>query len=148
MATHTARCNPNAPPCLRLHHYRPTRRSWLLLWPTLLLVSLLALLLFTTAMATPSATPGEVHAQEFGEEWPFTVEHGLLHCDDSGAVSFETEDGARYALNSAALTQGLPAPLPIWKADPQLPEAGMMSLAPLIAAGAALQPQPQPQQHS
>lgn len=58
----------------------------------------------------------EVTRQEFGEQWPFTVERGTLSCESS-AVVFSV-DGRSYAMNGTARGRGYAAIDPIWRENP------------------------------
>ena len=46
-----------------------------------------------------------VSKSEYGEDWPFSVESGSVHCLDGHVVVFEA-NGDSYALNDAARLSG------------------------------------------
>jgi len=67
----------------------------------------------------PTATPvaaGYITADEYGDDWPFTVAAGTLACYPSGAgdgrllVTFNTGDGVEYGINGSARSFGFPDP--------------------------------------
>lgn len=59
--------------------------------------------------------PIEVSAVDFGDDWPLTVDHGLLRCEGVGAVTFTAPDGTVYAVNGLAKSStNHPAIDPIW----------------------------------
>src|SRR3712207_2618332 len=44
----------------------------------------------------------KVTADEFGSDWPLTVDEGHLNCEGAGAVTFTDPDGNTYAVNGTA----------------------------------------------
>lgn len=72
----------------------------------------------------PAEPEGFISREMLGDEWPFTVESGVLACEGSGgagAVTF-TADGTTYAVNGTARGQGAGAEIDaIWAADPSIP---------------------------
>lgn len=77
-----------------------------------------------TETLLPSATPrprGYVHRDDYGDDWPFTVDDGTLACEDGLYVVFRHGD-VTYSLNGTA--QGVADEMgyvdidPIWRADP------------------------------
>lgn len=83
---------------------------------------------------------GNVSSDEFGADWPLTVDSGDLSCEGSngfGAVVFTDPDGNEYGVNGVAAGQGYSPIDPIWKDDPEL--AGLkISIGPLIDRGLSL----------
>lgn len=83
---------------------------------------------------------GNVSSDEFGADWPLTVDSGDLRCEGSdgfGAVVLTDPDGNEYGVNGVALSQGYPPIDPIWKDNPEL--AGLkISIGPLIDRGLSL----------
>ncbi|MEU1293046.1 DUF2511 domain-containing protein [Streptomyces sp. NPDC005840] len=61
----------------------------------------------------------EAEAGDF-EEWPFTVERGMLRCREGEQVTFTPEGGREYAVNGTAKAAGYPAMTPVWAEDPQV----------------------------
>ncbi len=62
----------------------------------------------TEAPAAPTAAPeatetpeGYISRAELGEDWPLTVDDGVLKCDDASRVTFTT-GGVIYAVNGTA----------------------------------------------
>lgn len=54
--------------------------------------------------APPGAASGQVVSQaEFGDDWPLTVESGVVSCVPPGAVVF-TAGGITYSLNGLAVS--------------------------------------------
>lgn len=73
---------------------------------------------------------------DFGNEWPFSVDEGVLRCEGAGAVVFEAE-GTDYAVNGTASGQGYAEIEPIWLEDPAA--AGLkINIGPIIERGLAL----------
>lgn len=70
--------------------------------------------------------PAHVSRAELGDEWPLTVEEGMLRCDGAqqiGAVFFET-DGRVYPVNGIARGRSDgPEIDEIWADDPDIPGA-------------------------
>ena len=66
------------------------------------------------AAPTPEAVePGFITREEYGDDWPFTVDSGTLSCwddplSDRIEVTFDTGDGIEYALNGSAKDAGPP----------------------------------------
>jgi hypothetical protein len=95
------------------------------------------------AIVACAGTPGaegkseSVSRADFGEDWPLTVDSGVLSCEDGGYVYF-TADGTRYAVNGFAMTKGdAPRINTIWANDP----TGLSprkNIGPLIDRGLAL----------
>jgi hypothetical protein len=102
-----------------------------------LLVCLAGLLLLAGCGNTSGT---EVSRDEFGAEWPLTVDHGTLRCEGSegfGAVVFTDPDDNEYAVNGTAKGKGYQAVDPIWRDDPEL--AGLkVPIGPLIDRGLSL----------
>ena len=44
----------------------------------------------------------EMTATDYGEQWPLTVEKGVLGCKPVDIVIFKADDGTTYAVNSVA----------------------------------------------
>lgn len=92
------------------------------------------------AVSLTGCGEGNVSSDEFGSDWPLTVDSGDLRCEGSegfGAVVFTDPGGDEYGLNGVALSQGYPPIDPIWKNDPDL--AGLkISIGALIDRGLSL----------
>ena len=84
--------------------------------------------------------PGAVSKGELGEEWPFSVSEGVLHCEGSGgvgAVTFEA-DGTTYAVNGFAKELEAGADIEeIWANNPAIPGT-KKNIGPIIDRGLAL----------
>ncbi len=78
-----------------------------------ILASALVLTIAITA-ACSERNSREVSRSEFGERWPFTVDRGVVRCDNN-AITFAT-DGNVYAVNGVAKSRGIAAIEPIWRA--------------------------------
>lgn len=59
-----------------------------------------------------------VSRSQFGEEWPFTVEEGVLRGRGWGSVTFKAR-GEEYAVNGVAKGQGFKDIDAIWATDPE-----------------------------
>jgi len=70
----------------------------------------------------------EVTAAEYGDKWPFTVDHGLLRCEFPSRVVFRTND-VDFAVNGSAASRYAKIE-PIWRVNTKMQEA-------FKAAGAA-----------
>jgi hypothetical protein len=73
-------------------------------------------------------------------QWPLTVSEGVMRCqrrDGSAVVTFTTPDRRVYAVNSGALSQGLPRIEPILRRDPGVPGA-RVDIAPVLERGLEL----------
>lgn len=98
----------------------------------------------TTTTTRPDAGPnGEyVLAEDYGDEWPLTVDGGALRCEGSSAVTFET-DGNTYAINGTARGQAQAEgwsdifESTIWADDPTIPGV-KKNIGPLIGDGLEL----------
>jgi hypothetical protein len=102
-------------------------------------------LIALAACANLWGEPGrlEMSASALGDEWPLTVEEGVLTCygEPAGgavnAVTFLAPDGVEYAVNGSALLRGYPEISPIWEFDdPPL----RREIRPLLQRGFALCP--------
>jgi len=85
-----------------------------------------------------------IRQNEYGVDWPFTVEEGRLSCvwfsERRQVVTFIAPNGTEYALNGIARSSGFFRPVePIHKPDPSSPRL-YKSLNPVIANGLKLCP--------
>ncbi len=83
---------------------------------------------------------GQVSRSELGEEWPLTVDEGVLACDGkdgTGSATF-TSGGTKYALNGLAKGKGDGIDIdPIWAPNPEV--SGLKKdISPLIDRALAL----------
>jgi hypothetical protein len=91
----------------------------------------------------PTATPaGFITREQLGEAWPFTVESGLLACNDQQHVTF-TAGGVVYALNGTAkgaIDNGAPYQLidTIWLDSPTPSTGPKVSLRSVLDIGLSL----------
>ncbi|MFF9153849.1 hypothetical protein ACF1AB_16650 [Streptomyces sp. NPDC014846] len=77
-----------------------------------------------------------VTASRFNE-WPFTVDAGVLRCE-AGAVTFEPPAGPRYAVNGTAKDSGYPAMTPIWADDKALGNGLKVDISEVLDKGMSL----------
>ncbi len=99
----------------------------------------------TSTTARPTSTTREVASNEqvvtrsdFGDEWPLTVDSGVLRCEEGSAVVFKDDaDGTVYAVNGMAQTWDLGVDIEeIWADDPDIPEPEFrINIGPLLDAG-------------
>lgn len=61
-----------------------------------------------------------VSRDQFGDEWPLTVERGEVECMD-GFIAVFHQNAKTWALNGAAQTRGYPEIDPIWRDNPAVP---------------------------
>ena len=95
---------------------------------------ILSLIVLTVFGCGPAPGTRQVSRADFGEEWPLTVESGLLRCQ-AGAVTFET-GGSVYAVNGLAMNNQQNLDIgPIWASGVNTPKK---SMSPLVDAGTAL----------
>lgn len=80
--------------------------------------------------------PIRVSREDFGDDWPLTVDEGVLACVPAFAVVF-TAGGETYAVNGQAATQGYADIDPIWADDPD-GLAPKKNIGPLIDRGLEL----------
>lgn len=107
---------------------------------------LLLLLVFSTAPAI-GASNAPITAADFGAQWPFMFERGVLGCQpDSRApnlllITFTDPSGNTYAINGAASSRatkrGWLNVQAIWKENPGIPGT-KISITPIIQRGSAL----------
>ena len=89
--------------------------------------------------------PGLVSRNDLGDEWPLTVDYGVLLCENDAAgdialqiVTFQDPSGKMYAFNGTAKTHtDLPAIDPIWADDPDV-DGLKIDMGPLNERGLAL----------
>ena len=105
----------------------------------------------TTTSAATTTTASEVGErlaanrvliprEDFGEDWPFTVEEGVLKGDGSGGVGeiTFTADGVTYAVNGTAKgTHKYTEIDAIWADNPSMPGA-KINIGPIIDLGLEL----------
>jgi hypothetical protein len=92
-----------------------------------------------------ASEPGLVTHTDLGNEWPLTVEYGVLECDNATAgqidlqiATFTGPDGTVYALNGTAKDHTNAADIdPIWADDPEV-EGLKISIGSLIDRALAL----------
>lgn len=65
---------------------------------------------YLTWYDTPLVREVPVDRSMFGEDWPFTVESGLLGCDEEGRVLFHSE-GETYGISMTAREYGYQSPV-------------------------------------
>ena len=104
-----------------------------------LLVKRAAILLALAACTTGggadlAANERQVSRADFGNDWPLTVESGVLACEGAGAVTFTT-GGTTYAVNGLA-QRTYPEIDAIWADAPGPPPK--KNIGPLIDRGLAL----------
>ena len=76
-----------------------------------------------------------VSRQQLGDEWPFTVDDGIIQAEAGVSVTFKAR-GDVYAVNGLAKGQGFKDIEPIWADDP---ETGLKkNIGPIIDRGLAL----------
>lgn len=96
----------------------------------------------TEEPAAPTAEPeaaepdGTISREMLGDEWPFTVDSGVVACDGDG-VTF-TADGITYAVNGTARGRGMGIDVQaIWADDPS-PPGLKKDISPVINRGLEL----------
>jgi hypothetical protein len=77
---------------------------------------------------------------QYGSDWPFTVDHGLLVCAGHQEIYFTTEDNKMYALNGLAKSSKYADDLrSIWLDDPNRPGLNLkISVGGMIQEGLKL----------
>lgn len=78
----------------------------------------------------------KVTAEEYGEDWPFSVAEGRVDCRPSGALVF-VADGTSYALTGHAKTRGYTPVDGIWIDSSAIPGT-KVSLTSITNAAKAL----------
>lgn len=83
----------------------------------------------------PNGTRMEVDSECFEEEWPLTVDAGLLECIRGSAVVIHTSEGT-FAVNGMAETWEEGEPIdPIWRDNTSGMGGPKVSMKPLVDAG-------------
>ena len=84
-----------------------------------------------------AANETRISRDDYGSDWPFTVDSGVLNCEGAGAVYF-TSEGTKYAVNGTARgASDAPDVDAIWADDPQM--TGLkINIGALIQDGLAL----------
>lgn len=87
-----------------------------------------------TSTTVPSAKgPLLISRSEFGSEWPFTVENGIINCIGQSVIF--TVNGVTYGVNgSADATKRYRDIRPIWTDNPDI-EGLKLSLGPIVTFG-------------
>lgn len=93
--------------------------------------------LVAACSASPSANEREVKAEDYGDRWPLTVEHGTLRCEPVERVVFTDPDGKDWAVNGAASSHGYDEIEPIWADNPEI-DGTKKIISPLIEDGLSL----------
>ncbi|WP_445115001.1 DUF2511 domain-containing protein [Acinetobacter sp. WZC-1] len=70
---------------------------------------------------------------QFGENWAFSVEYGMIECKPGQQVIFTTPAGESYALNGVA-NKNYPRINPVWIDNQNIPGT-KVSLSPFIEIG-------------
>jgi hypothetical protein len=111
------------------------------MWRRIPLIAILALGMVGCAEETPATgNTVEVTRAEYGEEWPLTVDRGIVGCE-ADAVTFTAPDGEVYGVNGHALARGSQEIDPIWRAAPDQfdPDFTLrVSIGPLLDRGLEL----------
>lgn len=102
----------------------------------------MSLLLLLLAAALLSCSPSDdepggqkVSRNDYGKNWPLTVESGTLDCEGSDGIGEATitVDGTTYALNGLAKQNPDNADVrPIWADDPELGQGSKKDIGVLI----------------
>jgi len=79
----------------------------------------LLLLVVTGLVVACQGDTGAVSREEYGADWPLTVDSGTLRCEGAGAVVFRAPDGTDYGVNGLAADYADIEP--IWADDPDAP---------------------------
>lgn len=80
----------------------------------------------------------DISKQEFGEDWPLTVDHGTLGCYETYGIVFTAPDGIEYTVNGTAKSaDDLKEIDEIWADDPQI-DGAKINIGPLIDRGLEL----------
>ncbi len=66
------------------------------------------------AAGAASAESRDIRVEDFGRDWPLTVNSGELQCTGAGVVTFRS-GGVVYAVNGTATAAGHAPIEPIWK---------------------------------
>ena len=95
-----------------------------------------------SSTAQPKLSPNEtkISKQEFGNDWPFTVDEGILACKGSGGVGevVFTANGASYAVNGVAKGTKKYRPIEeVWAENPTVPGT-KKNIGPIIERGLKL----------
>jgi hypothetical protein len=95
-----------------------------------------------TSSSEETQTSGlSVSREEFGGDWPLTVDEGTLNCEGAaevGAVTFTAPNGVTYAVNGLAIGQDRwPEIDAIWADNPDIPGT-KKNIGPLIDRGLEL----------
>ncbi|ASK18374.1 DUF2511 domain-containing protein [Halomonas sp. N3-2A] len=77
-----------------------------------------------------------VTKDEFGENWPFTVDEGRIECREAGALVFVRGE-FEYQLNGTASQLGYTSINSIWRWNPDIPGT-RISITPIIQRAQAL----------
>jgi hypothetical protein len=78
-------------------------------------------LISTTLLLSSCGQSGfEVKREDYGKDWPFSVEKGVVDCVDRSAAIFKVGDKS-YSLNGTAKGRGYASIDSIWLDDPELP---------------------------
>jgi Protein of unknown function (DUF2511) len=106
---------------------------------TIASVSVVLSLAIVACAGTTGEKSERVSRADFGDEWPLTVDSGVLSCESGGFVYFTADaDGTRYAVNGFAMTKGdAPRIDAIWANDPT-GVGPRQNIGPLIDRGLAL----------
>lgn len=71
-----------------------------------------------------------VTREEFGDDWPFTVDSGRVDCRQGGAAVLIVDQWV-YQLNGVAAQKGYADLAPIWRDNPEIPGT-KVSVGPMI----------------
>ena len=77
----------------------------------------------------------EIHRSDYGNDWPFTVFSGTLHCD--GYAVWSEANGNKYALNGTAQTH-LEGALPLERMWRSRSNGAKVNIRPMIREGLRL----------
>jgi hypothetical protein len=88
-------------------------------------------LISTTLLLSSCGQSGlEVKREDYGKDWPFSVEKGVVDCVDGSAAIFKVGNKS-YSLNGTAEGRGYAPIDPIWLDNPEL--SGLkINISPMI----------------
>lgn len=122
-----------------------TAKSWVLSARALTLLVLLAAVACTSdstlvdggSKDSLSSNEASMSRTDLGDDWPLTVDKGVVSCEGAGEVYF-TAHGTRFAVNGLALgADTAPDIDAIWAKDPDI-KGLKIDIGPIIDRGLAL----------
>lgn len=133
--------NDGGSPCGDSHERRRAKRLEHTRFSGVLVAALMVLSacsLSEDASDEPASNEQKMSRADLGDDWPLTVESGIVRCEGAGEIYFDAANGTTYAVNGLALGRDTAPKIdPIWANNPDI-KGTKINIGPIIDQGLEL----------